>query len=68
MKNHAIQQYNYHRWANHRFFDHLIELPNEAYDQEIKSVFSTISEVITHIYQTDGMGSVYCSNVRPRIN
>ncbi|MBN2731467.1 MAG: damage-inducible protein DinB [Balneolaceae bacterium] len=55
MKNHAIQQYDYHRWANTRFFDHLKELPDEVYDQEIQSVFSTISEVITHIYQTDGM-------------
>lgn len=55
MKHPAIQQYNYHRWANDRFFEHLKSLPAEVYDKEIISVFSSIQEVLIHIYQTDGM-------------
>lgn len=55
MKHPAIQQYNYHKWANNRFFEHLKSLPREVFDKEIKSVFSSIQEVIIHIYQTDGM-------------
>lgn len=55
MKNQTLQQYGYHKWANRRILDHLKELPDEVYDREIKSVFSTIKEVIGHIYQTDGM-------------
>lgn len=55
MQHPAIQQYEYHQWANNRIFDHLKELPSEVYNNEIKSVFSSIAEVITHIYQTDGM-------------
>lgn len=55
MSHQAIQQYNYHKWANNRFFERLKELPNDLYSQSIKSVFSSIQEVIIHIYQTDGM-------------
>ncbi len=55
MKHPAIQQYDYHKWANDRFFEHLKNLPGEVYSKEIKSVFSSIREVIIHIYQTDGM-------------
>lgn len=31
------------------------ELPSEVYSQKIESVFSSIEEVVRHIYQTDGM-------------
>ncbi|NGP87080.1 DinB family protein [Fodinibius halophilus] len=55
MNNSTIQQYNYHQWANDRTFNHLSELPDEIYDNEIESVFSSISEVITHLYQVDAM-------------
>lgn len=55
MENKATQRYDYHDWANNRFLEHLKELPDQVYDQEIQSVFSTISEVIIHIYQVDAM-------------
>lgn len=55
MRHPAIQQYDYHKWANTRIIERLKELPDKVYDQEIKSVFSSIQEVIIHIYQVDGM-------------
>lgn len=55
MKHSALQQYEYHKWANSRVFNHLKELPDEVYDLKIKSVFSSIEEVLVHMYQTDGM-------------
>lgn len=55
MTNSAIQQYSYHKWANNRIFDHLKTLPAEVYDTEIKSVFSSIQEVLIHSYITEGM-------------
>ncbi len=55
MQHPAIQQYNYHQWANNRIFERLQELPDEVYHQSIKSVFSSIQEVFAHIYQTDGL-------------
>lgn len=55
MKHLAIQQYQYHKWANDRIFEHLKELPEEIYNQQIKSVFSSLQEVLIHIYQADGM-------------
>ncbi len=53
--NNPTQQYDYHHWANNRFFEHLKDLPEDIYDQEIQSVFPSISQVITHIYQVDAM-------------
>lgn len=55
MKHPAIQHYHYHNWANNRIFEHLKELPGEVYNQQIKSVFSSLQEVLTHMYQADGM-------------
>lgn len=55
MNNQTLQLYDYHRWANKRIVNHLKKLPAEVYDREIKSVFSSIREVIIHVYQTDGM-------------
>lgn len=46
MKNPTLQQYNYHQWANSRVLNHLKELPKEIYSNEVKSVFSSIEEVI----------------------
>lgn len=51
----AIQEYNYHKWANDKIFNHLKKLPSEAYSNEVKSVFSSIKEVLIHMYQVDGM-------------
>lgn len=55
MEKQTLEQYDYHKWANNRVLDHLKELPDEVYAGEIESVFSSVEEVITHIYQTDGM-------------
>lgn len=55
MKHPAIQQYQYHKWANNRVLEHLKELPDEVFGREIKSVFPSIQEVIVHIYQVDAM-------------
>jgi len=55
MKNQVIQLYHYHTWANDRLIARLNELPDDVYSQQIKSVFSSIQEVIIHTYQVDGM-------------
>lgn len=55
MKHSAIQQYDYHKWANNRVFNHLNELPDGVFSQEIKSVFSSVKEVLAHVYLVDGM-------------
>lgn len=55
MNHPSIQQYQYHKWANNRIFEHLKELPAEIYNQEIKSVFSSLQELFIHMYQADGM-------------
>jgi len=55
MKHPALIQYDYHKWANNRIFERLNDLPDEIYDRKIKSVFSSIREVMTHVYRTDGM-------------
>ncbi|SEN73394.1 DinB family protein [Lihuaxuella thermophila] len=53
MKHHALQLYDYHVWANQRIVERLKELPEEICHKEIQSVFSSISEVLTHIYLVD---------------
>lgn len=53
MKHPALQLYDYHLWANQRVFENLKELPQNIYHKEIQSVFSSISEVLVHIYITD---------------
>lgn len=53
MKHHLLPLYDYHVWANQKVFEHLKELPQDIYHKEIQSVFSSISEVLVHIYLTD---------------
>lgn len=55
MNHRIIRRYEYHQWANHRILKHLNKLPDEVYNFNIKSIFPSISVVIEHIYQTDGM-------------
>lgn len=50
MTNHVENLYNYHVWANQRIFDHLKTLSPEKYQKEIKSVFSSVSKVLSHMY------------------
>ncbi|WP_347553065.1 DinB family protein (plasmid) [Pseudalkalibacillus hwajinpoensis] len=52
-KHHALQLYDYHVWANNKFFVRLKELPKDIYDREIQSVFSSIAETLVHIYTVD---------------
>ncbi|KKI90077.1 hypothetical protein WQ54_23465 [Bacillus sp. SA1-12] len=53
MKQQTIQLYDYHVWANQKIFEHLKELPSSIFDQEIQSVFPSISKVMVHVYLTD---------------
>jgi len=53
MKRQTLLLYDYHVWANQRVFEHLKELPQDIYHKEIQSVFSSISEVLAHIYTAD---------------
>lgn len=53
MNHTAIQQIDYHAWANQRFFDHLSALPTETFTQTVQSVFPSIQEALIHIYQVD---------------
>ncbi|MEX2379728.1 MAG: DinB family protein [Vicingaceae bacterium] len=55
MKHQAITRYDYHKWANNSLLEHLDKLPEELYGRQIESVFSSISAVISHIYQVDGL-------------
>ncbi|MBJ6362530.1 DinB family protein [Paenibacillus sp. GCM10012307] len=53
MKHYALQQYDYHVWANKKVCAHLQELSQEVYQKEITSVFPTIYDAMTHIYVID---------------
>ncbi|WP_163103048.1 DinB family protein [Peribacillus alkalitolerans] len=50
MANHVENLYNYHVWANQRIIDHLKTMSSEKYQKKLKSVFSSVSEVLSHIY------------------
>ncbi|MEC0343866.1 DinB family protein [Peribacillus frigoritolerans] len=52
-KHHALQLYDYHVWANNKFFERLKELPRDIYDGEIQSVFSSVAKALDHIYTAD---------------
>ncbi|MGO0060796.1 DinB family protein [Brevibacillus fluminis] len=53
MKHAAIEMFDFHTWANLKMLSHLQELPAGMYEQELTSVFPTISSVMPHIYVTD---------------
>lgn|SRR5579875_62102 len=55
MKHHALQQYDYHVWANRKMFNRLNELPKDVYVKEIQSVFPSIAEVLVHMYVADNV-------------
>ncbi|MFC7442222.1 DinB family protein [Laceyella putida] len=40
-------------WANQKLFDHLKELPQNIYNQEMQSVLPSISKAFSHIYVVD---------------
>jgi uncharacterized damage-inducible protein DinB len=51
--NRAKKMYDYHVWANQQVFRHLKQLPDKVYNENVKSVFSSISDVMIHLYATD---------------
>lgn len=53
MEHRILQLYDYHIWANSRFFERLKELPQIVYAQEIESVFPSIAKTLVHGYTTD---------------
>ncbi|WLD93933.1 DinB family protein [Alkalihalobacillus sp. AL-G] len=53
MEHQAHKLYKYHVWANRKVIDHLKELPEDFYEKEIQSVFSSVSEVMYHILIVD---------------
>jgi uncharacterized damage-inducible protein DinB len=48
-----LKMYDYHDWANRTMLGRLKELSDEVYFREIKSVFPSISSVISHMYIVD---------------
>lgn len=50
MLQHPHQLYEYHVWANDRLFDHLEQLPREAFHAEVTSVFPSVSQTLGHMY------------------
>nr|WP_091188675.1 DinB family protein [Paenibacillus catalpae] len=53
MTTHCLRFYDYHVWANNIIFNRLKELPRHLYNQEIQSVFPSVSKVMAHIYKVD---------------
>ncbi|TDF92146.1 DinB family protein [Paenibacillus piri] len=53
MKQYALQQYDYHVWANKKVCTHLQEVSEEVYRKEMISAFPTIYDAMTHIYVID---------------
>ncbi|MBO9599241.1 MAG: damage-inducible protein DinB [Cohnella sp.] len=53
MPHQAHRLYDYHVWANDRLFAHLEQLPKEAFQAEVTSVFPTVSHVLGHLYLFD---------------
>lgn len=53
MKKYALQQFDYHVWANRKICEYLQQLSEEVYRKEIVSVFPTIFDTMVHIYVID---------------
>lgn len=49
----VLKMYNYHLWANEVILNRLKELPQDIFHKEVKSVFSSVAKVMSHIYLTD---------------
>lgn len=55
MSHSSLQHYDYHVWANEKFFGHLKELREDIYQNEVDSVFPSISDVFAHMYLVDNL-------------
>ncbi|MGG1658318.1 DinB family protein [Brevibacillus sp. NRS-1366] len=53
MKHEALRLYDYHLWANEKVFQRLQEVPKEVCEQEVPSVFPTITKTLHHMLLTD---------------
>jgi uncharacterized damage-inducible protein DinB len=53
MKKLTLQFFNYHSWANKQLIEHLSKLPKEIINEEVKSVFPSISQTFAHMYAVD---------------
>jgi uncharacterized damage-inducible protein DinB len=51
--NHAKNLYEYNVWANQQMIAHLKTLDADKYRREIKSIFSSVSKVLPHIYSVE---------------
>ncbi|XOQ13754.1 MAG: Damage-inducible protein DinB [Shouchella clausii] len=49
----ASQLYDYHVWANNKVFAHLSDQEEGLLTRQVTSVFSSIAEVLAHIYIAD---------------
>ena len=49
----VLKMYDHHVWANQSLFKRLKELSKDVYNQEIQSVFPSISSVVSHMYIVD---------------
>lgn len=47
--------FSYHVWGTGKQLDHLSELPDRVYTQEMQSVFSSIQEVFEHVWVVDAL-------------
>ena len=55
MSHYSLRLYDYHVWANQKVFDRLKELSKGIYEEEIQSVFPSISKLMAHIYVSDNI-------------
>ncbi len=53
LNRYALQQFEYHAWANRKVCEHLEGLTEEVYRKEVQSVFPTIYDTMVHIYVID---------------
>lgn len=50
MHQHPQKLYEYQVWANSQLFNHLEQLPEEAFHAEVTSVFPSVSQTFGHMY------------------
>jgi uncharacterized damage-inducible protein DinB len=53
MKNNSSIIFDYNAWANSIVLNHIKTLPERVFRQQVKSVFSSIFETVTHTYIID---------------
>ncbi|QYR24302.1 DinB family protein [Paenibacillus sp. sptzw28] len=55
MNQNILQFYDYHVWATRKLIEHLKEVPQDIYEAEFQSVFSSFSQALSHIYRADNV-------------